>query len=456
MEQTLMKKLLILLACLSLCLPTATAEEWRTIPDVLRFSYTLGDREPLGYLTYLRRCYPQTALPHVNKEIAFLVDHLAGRDTLLPGKCQEQGYLDVTCRISRSGDSVMSFLVLGSKVEDRVQTGVAFENRVYDMQTGRPVSLSALFPEESDAWALLAREVKAQLAAYYPQLEADAEALDALCERESLQNAAFSLTPVQLEMHYLADTLYPGKCTVMHVRIPYRTLRPYMTEYALRQTDNTGYQLAALTYDDGPVRNTSHRVMDALLSHGANATFFIVGSRMLGHKDILCREQDAGFSVASHNWEHTYNERDDDRIRAWKTRFDTTMSNICGATPRLMRAPGGNYDQFQRAKAGLPLIQWSLISGDAEGDHSSAKLAQIAGNVRSGTDAGDIVLMHDMNPHSPQYTQEILDRLEERNILCVTVEELMIHYGAEPEADKVYFSFNGMPVPPITEGSNAQ
>lgn len=452
-----MKKILILLLCLAFCMPAAAEETaWKPIPDVLRFSYTIGEREPLSYLTYLRRSYPHTVHPQVDEEIAGLVDGLSQQQDLLPGKCQEQGYLDVTCRISRSGESMMSFLVLASRVEDRLQTGVAFENRVYDMATGEKISLSALFPEESDVWALLAEEVKSQLSSYYPLKEADADALNALCEKESLQNAAFSLTPVQLEIHYAASSLYPDTCTLMHVRIPYRTLRPYMTDYALKQTDNNGYQLAALTYDDGPVRNTSHRVMDQLMAHGANATFFIVGTRMLGHKDILCREQDTGFSVASHNWEHTYNEKDDDRIRSWKAKFDTTMSNICGAVPSLMRAPGGNYGQFQRAKAGLPLIQWSLISGDADDNKNVNNPSTIAGNVRSGTQAGSIVLMHDLNQHSPQYSRDILDRLEERNILCVTVEELIIHYGMEPEANKAYFSFEEMPVPPITEGSNAQ
>ena len=453
----MLKKLLVLLVCLCCAAPCLGEETgWQSIPEELRFSYVIGERETLGYKTYLRKSYPETKLPRVNRDILELVNELASRPELLPGKCQEQGYLEVNCRISRSGRSMMSFLVLASRAEDLRQTGAAFENRVYDMQTGERVLLSHLFEEESEAWHVLSDAVKQQLTDYYPRLEADLERLAKLCEKENLQNAAFSLTPVQLELHFASESLYPDTCTVMHVRVPYRALRPYMNEYALQQTDNTGYQLAALTYDDGPVRNTSHRVMDQLLAHGANATFFVVGTRMKGHRDILCREQDSGFQVASHSWEHVYNQRDRDVLLGWRDRFAQTMSDICGAVPTVMRAPGGLYGPYQTAKTGLPLIQWSLISGDASDDKHVNNASTIAGNVRSGTKAGSIVLMHDLNQASAQYTKDILDRLEERNILCVTVDELLIHYGIEAQENQVYFGFEEEPVPAIDEGSNAK
>lgn len=453
----MLKKILILLVCLCSVLPCLGEEgQWQPIPEELRFSYVIGERETLGYKTYLRKSYPETKSPEVNREILALVEEMAARPELQPGKCQEQGSLEVNCRISRSGQSMMSFLVLASRAEDLEQTGVAFENRVYDMKTGERVLLSQLFDSESEAWDYLGDAVRQQLTAYYPQMEADETALAQLCEKESLQNAAFSLTPVQLEMHFSSETLYPGTCTLMHVRVPYRSLRPYMNEYAWKQTDNNGYQMAALTYDDGPVRNTSHRVMDQLLAHGANATFFLVGTRMKGHRDILCREQDSGFQVASHNWEHVYDQRSGDVLMRWKNRFDQTMSEICGTVPSMMRAPGGIIGQYQSAQIGLPLIQWSLVSGDASKRAHVNQPDAIAGNVRKNTVAGSIVLLHDMNQYAGQYSKEFLDTLEERNILCVTVEELMLHYGVEPQGDQAYYGFEECPVPAIEEGSNTK
>ena len=225
----------------------------------------------------------------------------------------------------------------------------------------------------------------------------------------------------------------------MHVRIPYRVLQPYLSAYGREQTDNTGYKLIALTYDDGPVRNTTNRVMDTLLAYGANATFFVVGTRLNSNEDILCREQDTGFQVASHNYEHVYKERDLKKIRRWKEKFDAEITGITGALPTAMRAPGGNYKNYAKAPVNLPLIQWSVVSDDASADHSEQRYRRIVGTVCNRAQPGAIVLMHDMNYESPRYTEEILQYLEQHHFLCVTVDELFLHYGIELQPNQVYY-----------------
>lgn len=432
-----MKRFAACLLCMLLLCTTAHCESGRPIPQCLRFSLRFAPQESMGTNTHLRRCYPQTALPQVNGEIAVLVDTLANT-AQRPGVCKKEGYLDVTCRVSRSGNSAMSFLVLAATVEDYRQTHVSFQNRVYDMQSGEQILLPRLFNENDDIWLFLSGEVRRQIEAYYPQLTADADVLDELCQPENIRSAAFSLTPVQLELHYTAETVY-GKPTVMHVRIPYSALQPYLSSYGRQQTDNSGYKLIALTYDDGPTRNTSRYLMDTLLAHGANATFFVVGTRLNSHQDILCREQDTGFQVASHNYEHVYKETDLDKIRNWKTKFDTELSCITGTLPTVMRAPGGNFGKFVRAQVGLPLIQWSIVSDDASSDHSEQRLQRIIGIVRNRAVPGAIVLMHDMNFQCPLYTEEILIYLEQQNFFCVTVDELFLHYGIELQPDQVYY-----------------
>ena len=432
-----MKRFTLCLLCLLLLCPAACCESFRPLPACLQFDLVFSQQEKLSANTYLRRSYPRTALPAVDQEIAALVNALADR-AVRPGKCKTEGYLDITCRVSRSGSSLMSFLILASTVEDHVQTHVALDNRVYDMQSGRQIYLTHLFEEDPAVWDFLAGEVRRQIEAYYPHLTPDEQALNELCRPENIRSAAFSLTPAQLEVHYTAGQVY-GRPTVMHVRIPHRTLQPYLSAYGREQTDNSGYKMIALTYDDGPVRNTSNRLMDTLLAHGANATFFVVGTRLNSNQDILCREQDTGFQVASHNYEHVYKETDLNKIRRWKEKFDAEFSRITGTLPTAMRAPGGNYKNYAKAPVNLPLIQWSVVSDDASASHSDAKFRRIVGTVCNRAVPGAIVLMHDMNYDSPRYTEEILQRLEADHFLCVTVEELFLHYGIALEPNQVYY-----------------
>lgn len=443
-----MKRFLcLLMGCLLLFGTAAQGEDFRPLPDCLHFDMAIGEKEPLDHNTYLRRSYPHTCQPAVDSEIAALVDSLA-QNAQKPGSCKTEGYLDVTCRVSRSGTGAMSFLLLAATVEDAVQTHVALESRVYDMESGERLRLSHLYRQTPECRTLLTDAIRAQLSAYYPDLIPDEAALEALLTPDALEQAAFSLTPVQLELHYPASLLYPGRETVMHVRILHRALRPHMTKQGRKLTDNSGYQLAALTYDDGPVRKTTPKLLDVLMAHGANATFFVVGTRLSGHRDVLCRQQDSGFSVASHNFQHTYDVTDAVRLRNWKQRFDQELSQITGTVPTIMRAPGGKIGKFQRAQVGLPLIQWDVLSGDSTNDNSLAKVQAIASRVKKNTTAGSVVLLHDMNYQSPLYTEEFLAGLEEKSILLVTVEELFAHYGITLEADTPYYTCTGL-TPPV-------
>ncbi len=60
----------------------------------------------------------------------------------------------------------------------------------------------------------------------------------------------------------------------------------------------------ALTFDDGPRRGTTARLLDGLRERGASATFFLVGERLAGNEDLVLRMQAEGHQVGTHTWSH--------------------------------------------------------------------------------------------------------------------------------------------------------
>ena len=60
----------------------------------------------------------------------------------------------------------------------------------------------------------------------------------------------------------------------------------------------------ALTFDDGPRRGTTARLLDGLRERGANATFFLVGERLAVNEDLVLRMQAEGHQVGTHTWSH--------------------------------------------------------------------------------------------------------------------------------------------------------
>lgn len=423
----------VLLACLPVW--AAAQEEFVSeFPPALRFTQKLEVQEIRKFI-YIKCTYPDTAQDAVDEEMRELIDRMLARNKpnlpLQEATCPS--YLDVGAAVSRSGDSVLSFLTMAEISREKKRLSVEYETRVYDMEDGRRLSLSDFIREDSAAYAYIAQEIRAQLSAAFPGMEPDADALEALLTEEAIRNAPFTLSAARMTLTYRADLLYPGKPSLLHVHLYYPQLRSMMTDYGLRQTDNSRYRMVALTYDDGGARSITRGVLDHLRNYGAQATFFVVGQRCLRNEDTLLCQQDGKHSIQDHSYSHDYSGKRADIFQE-KQKMVEILGGITGVVPTMMRAPGGNYKSYVSNEIGYPLIQWSLASGDSGNPHYD----QIADRVIHNAKDGSVILMHDLNSGSPIYTEEIMRSFAERGILCVTVEELFSDAGVELEANQVY------------------
>ncbi|MBQ2989869.1 MAG: polysaccharide deacetylase family protein [Clostridia bacterium] len=434
---------LLLLCALLLCLPCVCAAEgtegfYTEMPYHLRVKQTTQS-ENVQHDVYVLRTYPDTANDEVDAQMRDLIDDMAERNR--PYLPLERGeiptYLDVGAVITRTGTSVMSFLTLAEVSKDKEQLHMDYAARVFDIADGRLLALTDLFDEDSGAWAYLAQEIRRQLSAAFPALEPDQEALERLCRPENIRHADFTLGAARLTLTYRADLLYPGKHTLLHVNVYYPDIREMMTPYAKEQTDNSRFRMVALTYDDGGARASTRRVLGELRAQGAQATFFVVGFCMAKNHEMLCRQQDCNYSIQSHTYNHDYpNELTPEIIFEEKQRYHDELTDLIGVAPTVMRAPGGMDDYYIKHQIGYPVIHWSLASGDS----GNTNVKGIASRVMNGAKDGDVILMHDSNPRSSEYTRKILERFNQKGILCVTLEELFADAGVKLEANRIYFS----------------
>lgn len=434
-------RLLVCLISLALALTPGLARGEEGFYDAMPFFLQVTQeerREDVSPDSSIVRVYPDTQNDQIDADMRALVDELVetNRERLPLRAKLAEACLDVGPYISRTGTSWMSFLTVARVAANREQLWVDYDARVYDVETGERILLTDVFAPDSPAWALLSQAVREQLTAAFPQEEPDAAALDALCRPEALQGAAFTLGASRLMLTYRADALYPGKNTLLHVVLYYPQVRPYMTPRARAQTDNSRFRMVALTYDDGGARSYTMNVLSRLRLGAAGATFFVVGTNIAQNHDTLCRQQDAGFSVQSHGYYHIYSyDMDVQDAFDWKQRFAEELSAVTGVPPTLMRAPGGIDDFYVENGIGYPLIHWSLSSADSGND----AYAHIANRVIYSVEDGDIVLMHDINKGAYRYTQSIVNALNARGFLCVTVQELFADAGIPLMDDQVYY-----------------
>lgn len=381
----------------------------------------------------------KTANPKVDAAIKEIVDGYAAElfPTLPPMKTpRKNARLDVNVVYYRTGQSWLSTMILARVSVGRVQRESPFTTRTFDLKTGERVLLSDLFPSDSAAWALLAQRVRTHILSLFPNDRPDEAALAALCARDALENADFTLSAMELTLHYPASAVFAGRAGLMHVRFFYPELSGMMTEAGALQTDNSRWKMVAVTCDDGPAYAESAKALDAFREAGARVTYFIVGKKLTGFGDILMREFDENHVIAC----HTYNHWSGYSIKHMENRLrEVAMTNdllyeLSGEGVRYFRAPGGTYPPWVECGIGLPIIQWSVDTYDYTG--KSAK--KIFYSVRNNVSDGDIILMHDSGAQMNKAVPLIADYLLGSGYLMVTLDELAAYQGVEPLPNGVY------------------
>jgi peptidoglycan-N-acetylglucosamine deacetylase len=163
----------------------------------------------------------------------------------------------------------------------------------------------------------------------------------------------------------------------------------------LGSTSQRAAGIVRLTFDDGPVRTNTPRVLNVLSRYRVKATFFVVGQQARRYPRLVNREHREGHSVQN----HTYTHPDLTTIGPVKTRRELRATNraikAAGVPrPNRFRPPYGVTNARVRSVgASLGLIQtlWSVDPRDWADPPASVICRRVVSNVRPGS----IVLLHD-------------------------------------------------------------
>ena len=196
-------------------------------------------------------------------------------------------------------------------------------------------------------------------------------------------------------------------------------------------------RFVALTFDDGPRRDTTSRLLDGLRERGASATFFLVGQQIEGSEDLLLRMRDEGHQVGNHSWSHaSLKDESDWGLLQEVGRTDTLLREILGEGSYWLRPPYGLLTARQRQLITVPVIKWSVDPEDWKLRDTEKDVAAVLKKVRPG----DISLMHDSIPATVDAALRIVDALQAEGYIFVTVEELLALSGVDPQPGIFYRS----------------
>ena len=196
-------------------------------------------------------------------------------------------------------------------------------------------------------------------------------------------------------------------------------------------------RFVALTFDDGPRRDTTSRLLDGLRERGASATFFLIGQQIEGSEDLLLRMRDEGHQVGNHSWSHaSLKDESDWGLLQEVGRTDTLLREVLGEGSYWLRPPYGLLTARQRQLITVPVIKWSVDPEDWKLRDTEKDVAAVLKKVQ----AGDIILMHDSIPATVDAALRIVDALQAEGYTFVTVEELLALSDVDPQPGIFYCS----------------
>ena len=210
-----------------------------------------------------------------------------------------------------------------------------------------------------------------------------------------------------------------------------------------------GVKYIAFTFDDGPSKVVTNRILDTLEKYNGRATFFVLGTRVGSYSAEVKRAYAMGCEIGSHSWSHANLKKISAQERKEEiNKTNAIVKEVIGVEPTLFRVPYGDYKGIQK-NFDMPLIQWCIDtedwkykdrqgSGRTEAQRN-ADMQKIISSVVDHATGGEIVLMHDLYDMTADAFEQIAEQLDKAGFKFVTVGEIYELYGIELEPGVVYF-----------------
>jgi peptidoglycan/xylan/chitin deacetylase (PgdA/CDA1 family) len=174
----------------------------------------------------------------------------------------------------------------------------------------------------------------------------------------------------------------------------------------------TGENMVALTFDDGPSEPTTRQILDLLDKYSVKVTFFVSGINALCYPEIIKDIVSRGHSIGNHSFSHN--------PFLMLTSFNNLYREIYAAQ-EVLRKMGINTWAFRPPvgivnpklspildKLGMFCVTFSCRAFDAGNFH----VKDLASKILKKVKADDIILLHDVVPRRKEDSAVLLQEIE--------------------------------------------
>jgi peptidoglycan/xylan/chitin deacetylase (PgdA/CDA1 family) len=185
----------------------------------------------------------------------------------------------------------------------------------------------------------------------------------------------------------------------------------------------------ALTFDDGPHRRDTPRVLDTLTRHDIPATFFLIGKYAEKNPSLIRMIHQSGHQVAIHGYSHSPFPLDTPTgLRAQLERSQRIIGDACGLPPETIRDVRPPFGLFHAKIAslfsewGYRLVMWNCVP-----PHWMQPVNWTLTQLLDEVVPGSIIDLHDGKGHGrniPEILDAVIPKLRADGFEFVTIEQM--------------------------------
>ena len=182
------------------------------------------------------------------------------------------------------------------------------------------------------------------------------------------------------------------------------------------------YKKIALTFDDGPHPYYTEQLLDGLKERGVVATFFVTGEHAKLHPEVIQRMNEEGHLIGNHTYSHIQLQNSNrESFKEELLATNEVIEGITGEEVVYVRPPYGTWDKSFEQELNMIPVLWTIDPLDWCSDNVACVVAKVTDKVEEN----DIILMHDYYASTVTAALKIVDELQARGYVFVTVEEIL-------------------------------
>ena len=179
----------------------------------------------------------------------------------------------------------------------------------------------------------------------------------------------------------------------------------------------------AITFDDGPNNDYTHKLLEGLKKRGIKATFFVLGKEVEKYPDILAEIKEDGHLIGVHSYEHVnFKQIGDEAALDQIEKTQDAIYAVTGEYADFIRPPYGCWNDSLEEKTMMIEVLWDVDPLDWATTNADIVVQRILKNAKDGSS----IVLHDASESSVQAAFTVIDTLTKQGFEFVTVDELLL------------------------------